>query len=79
MVGAAGIEPATVGLEIRCSIRLSYAPSGYRDYSTRSRSYPKRAAQDERQKLGTVGGKKDGGRYRIRTYDFHRVKMALYR
>jgi hypothetical protein len=20
-----------------------------------------------------------GGRYRIRTYDFHRVKMALYR
>ena len=26
MVGAAGIEPATLGLEIRCSIRLSYAP-----------------------------------------------------
>src|ERR1700680_804686 len=26
MVGAAGIEPATTGLEIRCSIRLSYAP-----------------------------------------------------
>lgn len=24
MVGAAGIEPATVGLEIRCSIQLSY-------------------------------------------------------
>jgi hypothetical protein len=22
---------------------------------------------------------KDGGHYRIRTYDFHRVKMALYR
>ena len=22
---------------------------------------------------------RDGGRYRIRTYDFHRVKMALYR
>jgi hypothetical protein len=22
---------------------------------------------------------KGGGRYRIRTYDFHRVKMALYR
>jgi hypothetical protein len=21
----------------------------------------------------------DGGRYRIRTYDFHRVKVALYR
>ena len=21
----------------------------------------------------------NGGRYRIRTYDFHRVKMALYR
>ena len=27
MVGAAGFEPATVGLEIRCSIRLSYAPA----------------------------------------------------
>ena len=26
LVGAAGIEPATTGLEIRCSIRLSYAP-----------------------------------------------------
>jgi hypothetical protein len=23
--------------------------------------------------------KTNGGRYRIRTYDFHRVKMALYR
>jgi hypothetical protein len=27
LVGAAGIEPATLGLEIRCSIRLSYAPT----------------------------------------------------
>src|SRR5579864_486592 len=27
MVGPAGIEPATLGLEIRCSIRLSYGPS----------------------------------------------------
>ena len=26
VVGAAGLEPATLGLEIRCSIRLSYAP-----------------------------------------------------
>jgi hypothetical protein len=26
LVGAAGLEPATLGLEIRCSIRLSYAP-----------------------------------------------------
>lgn len=26
LVGAAGIEPATPGLEIRCSIHLSYAP-----------------------------------------------------
>ena len=26
---------------------------------------------------GVQGG--DGGRYRIRTYDFHRVKVALYR
>ena len=27
MVGAAGIEPATLCLEGRCSIRLSYAPA----------------------------------------------------
>ena len=26
LVGPAGIEPATAGLEIRCSIRLSYGP-----------------------------------------------------
>ena len=32
LVGAAGIEPATLGLEIRCSIRLSYAPTMTRDY-----------------------------------------------
>jgi hypothetical protein len=28
LVGPAGIEPATVGLEIRCSIPLSYGPAG---------------------------------------------------
>jgi hypothetical protein len=27
VVGAAGIEPATTGLENRCSVQLSYAPS----------------------------------------------------
>ena len=27
VVGPAGIEPATAGLEIRCSILLSYGPS----------------------------------------------------
>ena len=27
LVGPAGVEPATLGLEIRCSIRLSYGPS----------------------------------------------------
>jgi hypothetical protein len=26
VVGAAGLEPATLGLEGRCSIHLSYAP-----------------------------------------------------
>jgi hypothetical protein len=26
MVGAIGVEPITYGLEVRCSIRLSYAP-----------------------------------------------------
>src|SRR5580700_6144851 len=30
LVGAAGIEPATTGLEIRCSIQLSYAPADWR-------------------------------------------------
>ena len=33
MVGPAGIEPATLGLEIRCSIRLSYGPSVTQVYS----------------------------------------------
>ena len=28
---------------------------------------------------GQMGLDQSGGRYRIRTYDFHRVKMALYR
>ena len=27
----------------------------------------------------TLPPESHGGRYRIRTYDFHRVKMALYR
>jgi hypothetical protein len=41
LVGPAGVEPATLGLEIRCSIRLSYGPItavetiGYRE-QTRS-------------------------------------------
>jgi hypothetical protein len=30
MVGEAGLEPATPGLEGRCSIQLSYSPAGYR-------------------------------------------------
>ncbi len=30
-------------------------------------------------KRARQGVESDGGRYRIRTYDFHRVKMALYR
>ncbi len=30
VVGAAGIEPATLGLEIPCSIHLSYAPTNRR-------------------------------------------------
>ena len=28
MVGEAGIEPTTPGLEGRCSIQLSYSPAG---------------------------------------------------
>src|SRR5271165_1710734 len=34
VVGPAGIEPATLGLEIRCSIRLSYGPMGRRRAAT---------------------------------------------
>jgi hypothetical protein len=34
VVGPAGIEPATLGLEIRCSILLSYGPTN--DNSSRS-------------------------------------------
>ena len=34
---------------------------------------------DARQSAIRLSHRKDGGRYRIRTYDFHRVKMALYR
>ena len=37
LVGAAGFEPATAGLEIRCSIRLSYAPRG--DYNRPTHSF----------------------------------------
>ena len=60
MVGAAGIEPATAGLEIRCSIRLSYAPSR-EEYSTRSWGYPKRAHHPgELQKLRAFGGEMVG-------------------
>ena len=33
LVGPAGIEPATLGLEIRCSIRLSYGPAPRRGSS----------------------------------------------
>ena len=28
MVGQEGLEPPTTGLEIRCSIQLSYCPTG---------------------------------------------------
>src|ERR1700730_12817494 len=35
LVGPAGVEPATLGLEIRCSIRLSYGPKVARDADLR--------------------------------------------
>jgi hypothetical protein len=68
MVGAAGIEPATVGLEIRCSIRLSYAPADgfnplklpYLVYRTRGRKCLSRR---------TVGAR----------YRFHRRFQRLHR
>jgi hypothetical protein len=34
MAGVEGLEPPTLGLEIRCSIRLSYTP--VRTYMTRA-------------------------------------------
>src|SRR5271165_2783442 len=36
MVGEAGIEPTTPGLEGRCSIRLSYSPQSFSLYLCRS-------------------------------------------
>jgi hypothetical protein len=37
------------------------------------------AEQPAYPQLAVRHGDKNGGRYRIRTYDFHRVKVALYR
>ncbi len=38
------------------------------------------AVKRYQQPLGTIAGLlMDGGHSRIRTYDFHRVKVALYR
>ena len=62
MVGAAGIEPATAGLEIRCSIRLSYAPAVW----TNRFILPAVAAKPN----PAIAG--DDSRYRIRP-----VAMAL--
>ncbi len=34
---------------------------------------------ERRTEAPQLNHRRNGGRYRIRTYDFHRVKMALYR
>ena len=49
------------------------------DYLVRVPTQETRAVETDRLRNDLVSMAKDGGRYRIRTYDFHRVKMALYR
>ena len=52
MVGAAGIEPATAGLEIRCSIRLSYAPSWLTESFYKDAFHPEHTGPLQRLKSG---------------------------
>ena len=62
LVGAAGIEPATVGLEIRCSIRLSYAPLGVEIILPAVGVIPNLLYQMHARKLGIRGKQMVGAR-----------------
>lgn len=64
LVGPAGIEPATLGLEIRCSIRLSYGPvRGLVHFITGSFPSGKRST---RQALRTTSKRTTNYRYEFR-------------
>ena len=43
MAGVEGLEPPTLGLEIRCSILLSYTPKGLASFYRKSREETQRA------------------------------------
>ena len=61
LVGAAGLEPATLGLEGRCSIHLSYAPGCY---SSNLAYFPGNGSQPREAKSVTVtatAAQKSGG------------------
>ena len=58
-----------------------FAMRRYAGVSKEKSLQPKARTPERQSEAPAEGGisNKDGGRYRIRTYDFHRVKMALYR
>ena len=65
MVGEAGIEPTTPGLEGRCSIQLSYSPAGITKAKTLGEERTSRATVSVsdvqgRQPPGTLDGDEEG-------------------
>ena len=65
MVGEAGIEPTTTGLEGRCSIQLSYSPAGSTKAKTLSEERASRATVSvsdvqERQLPENLDGDEEG-------------------
>jgi hypothetical protein len=48
-------------------------------YTHSFKEHPRRMAMSKKPHAAKGNAKTNGGRYRIRTYDFHRVKVALYR
>src|SRR5208282_225485 len=84
VVGPAGIEPATLGLEIRCSIRLSYGPSTTYGHSrflglyrfqlnTLSPNYTRRAFRPP------LGGEPQASPHKIANPRFHNYVFDQWR